>query len=275
MERHDGDTFPGDMRISELPGSSPPQVKVVIPWRFLHAPDKAVLARSIYLFWNQPPGVNPAYGARAVKVTLSRIHVDNTHDVGDGEYRVFAEVGGQWLFVNEWQDADNILQGGLGDTSDQDWRIGATFLLFLPPGESFRVHSGGWEADGINDVFGNIHDPNSHCEPGGELEDWLNDNVFTLFGSGLNGCNDDPIGEVNTTFVTYRGNSLLDLPRGRGGTTLYGSYREPSHGSFKEDPVCPDTNPDGSYYLSYTTRDVPTERFWVQWIGSRGNRNTD
>jgi hypothetical protein len=275
VERHDGDTFPGDIRIRELPHSSPPQVKVVIPWRFLHAPDNAILARSISLFWNQPPGVNPAYGARAVKVTLSRVHVDDTHDVGSGEYRVFAEVGGQWLFINELQNASNILEEGLGDTSDKDWPIGRTFLLFLPLGESFRVHSGGWEADGINNVFGNIHDPNSHCEPGGELEDWLNDNVFRFFGVGLNGCNDDPIGEVNTTFVTYRRDSLLDLPPWRGGTTLYGSYREPSHGRVKEDIFpCSDTNPERSYYLSYTALDVPAERFWAQWIGSPRNGNT-
>lgn len=62
------------------------------------------------------------------------------------ELRVFVEAGGNWLFVNEIPDVDNVLEDGLGDSEDNSWnivdsRIGQArpweFTLVVPAGRHF------------------------------------------------------------------------------------------------------------------------------------------
>jgi hypothetical protein len=137
------------------------------------------------------------------------------------ELRVFVEAGGNWLFLNDlapdytyWHDPnnyehilgkvnngppDNILAQGLGhayDNYDFGSGISREFTLVLPPGGSFRVHAGGWEADGANTKFGNLVNPDSPCTC--ELKDTLN-NLLTC-NVYCEGGRDDPIGEVNHVF---------------------------------------------------------------------------
>jgi len=262
VEKHEGDTFPGEPEITPIDGSYPKAIRVVIPWHSRNVDNRAVFARTIHLYWNEPPGVPHDYDGKAIRVILHQVTVNDTHDTTDGEYRIFIEVGGQWVFANEFQDVNDILNDGIGDTGKQAWPIDQTFLIYLPVGAMIRVHAGGWEADGINNVIGNIHDPNSACNE--DLSDWLNDNVFTFFGVGTNGCNDDPIGEINTSFIIEDG-SLQDTPKLRDQVKQGDSYSEPSHGHFKSDEgVCSGTQPRASYYLDYVARDVAAQRFWRQ-----------
>ena len=207
-----------------------PSVTVTIPWLSRHAPDTDVFARTIYVWWGTDNslddlttthGVAADYHPRLFKVTLGQFSLNQgAHNVlehgGDMELRVFVEAGGNWLFVNELvsdDEAGNILEEGVGDSGPEaKWNIvdrrsaPEAFTIVLPPGPppspelrrpypSFRVHVGGWEADGVNASFGKLLNPNIPC--GCEFQDQFN----ALFGANnfVYG-RDDPIGELNRIF---------------------------------------------------------------------------
>ena len=244
---HPGDTFPGNPNISivtvALPsdtqhGELTPGIRVMLPWKTSQAPDDAVFARTIKLYWDEGRGVPPDYGIRVFRVTLDNVLVVNSHDpVGDGEYRLFVEVGGNWFFVNEAPGDDDILNDGLGDTGDNEiWHITRQFTVYVPPGGSFRVHAGGWEADGVNDVFGKLIDDNTPCSD--LLKNWLNDNLFcedVFFNGGM----DDPIGEINSVFNEANGFGVGN------------PHEDSSSGPIKTDDPTGDTDPNDSYRLRY------------------------
>jgi polyhydroxyalkanoate synthesis regulator phasin len=227
---HDGDNFPGNPTITQDRETRPdgsvhllPSVTVTIPWNTLAAPDTALFARTFYVWWSTGDstadltvnhGAQADYHPRLFKVTPDYVIMNSgANDMlepgigqGDMELRMFVEVGGTWLSVNEMasDDVDNILQDGLGDAGDDttdgtiiDRRGGGVapwqFTLVLPPGGNLRVHADGWEADGINGVFGHLIDPNAACDC--TFEDEFN-NLFGV-GTYLSGGRDDPLGEVN------------------------------------------------------------------------------
>jgi len=102
------------------------RVRITLPWHHARVSDNAVYARTIYLYWDQ--GTLAHADVRIFRVTIEKVRILDSRDVGDGEYRIFVEVGGYWLFVNEFVSDDNILEDGLGDTgggddSDYDWQI--------------------------------------------------------------------------------------------------------------------------------------------------------
>src|SRR3989442_2290050 len=176
IQKHDGDTFPGDPIIQIVPPTpitpnpdptlaitiDMPTARVTIPWRSQKVPDTAVFARTIYLFWDKGYGINPRVTPRVFNVTLESVHIVDKQDAGwqnDGEYRIFVEVGGDWLFVNELPKDDDILNDGLGNTgSNEDWGISRTFKVYVLPQGSFRIHAGGWEADETDKLFGKLKD---------------------------------------------------------------------------------------------------------------------
>jgi hypothetical protein len=231
MQVQPGDTFPAAVTITPI-GQS--RVRIVIPWE--QAPDTAVLARTIWLYWDLALGIAPEQLPRVFNVHLNHLHVHNSQDVGNGEYRVFVEAGGKWFFVNELQDAGNILDEGLGDTGDDDiWGIDRNVQVCVLPGDSFRVHAGGWEADGANDVFGHLLDPDRDHDQ--SLIDDLNNDLLsgTVY---TNGGEDDPIGETNSVF---------------GPTDNYGvgPHEDTSRGPKKPGLFLQDTDPNGSFTLHY------------------------
>jgi len=206
-------------------------------------PDTAVFARTIYLYWNQGLGVPQQYQPHVFRVTLENVLIVRSQDIGDGEYRLFVEVGGDWFFVNEAPRDDDILNDGLGDTGDNEtWGINRQFILYVPGGESFRVHAGGWEADGVNDLFGNFIDPRTPCSDA--LKNWINDNLFTetVF---FNGGRDDPIGEINIPFDA---------------SNQFGAgipHEDSSKGEIYKDDPNGETDPNDSYRLRYRIEELP------------------
>ncbi|MFL6457026.1 MAG: hypothetical protein ACJ71G_08670 [Nitrososphaeraceae archaeon] len=245
-----GDTFPANPTIIN---SGATGVTVTIPWRSSGAPNTAVFARTIYLYWDgggAVKGMPPGYALNTYRVTLDNVKVNNDHDPSlvtndDGEYRLFANVGSKWFFLNEIPPVSNILGGQEGATygdirSGESSVINKQFLVYIPAGKTFRVYTNGWEADAIDSFFGRLLDQNHACDSA--LKSWLNSNIFT-FTMAYNGCDNDPLGTVNREYSAATANTAA-------GQVI----NVPSRGSITEDygsPACSSTNPNNDYVLQY------------------------
>jgi hypothetical protein len=185
-------------------------------------------------------------------ILLSRSN-DDSFGGPDGEYRVFAEVGGRWLFLNEKPPVQHILSDGIGDTGDETFDIFHEFFVFIPPSENFRVHASGWEADGADRIFGQLTDPNSRCEA---ARFFYNNYVFT-FSNALWGGKDDQIGEINDVWGPLNGYGLG--PR----------HESSSAGALFTDDIA-DTDPNDSYRLYYTIDELPWPYLSISFIAPPG-----
>jgi hypothetical protein len=241
-----GDTFPGNPTITAIPGN-PNSVRITIPWSSTGAPNTAVFARTIHLYWEGGGAVNgvaPTYKPNTYQVVLQNVKVNDDEDsipFSDGEYRLFANVGSEWFFLNEIPRVSNILDEGVGDIEGgESFAINKPFLVSLPPGsETFRVHADGWEADGIDTVMGRLIDQNHACNSA--LASALNNIIFS-YSVGYHGCRDDPVGIVNRVYSAATANAATGQVA-----------RAPSQGPvFTEDPCQVNTNPNNDYVLQYT-----------------------
>jgi hypothetical protein len=257
-----GDTFSATPMVEAFPDANPPHLHVTIPWKSDGVPSRARFERSLFAYWGAGRGIPPTYIPRVFLVRFNDLYINESHDhLSDGEYRVFVEIGGHYLFVNELtSDAKNIVSDGLGNTgSDEFWGIkdrrvpghpSWAFRIYVPPGdtEGLRVHAGGWEADSVNDAFGKIVDP--HHSFDSQLSDYLRDNLFNIW-KVFSGCGDDPIGEVNDLYPGYFG-----LPPNIGVPVNHGSW---AGGPDYDDPGCGTSRQDFSFRLDYTV----TEEQWA------------
>jgi hypothetical protein len=238
-----GDTFPGNPTITNSGANG---VRITIPWSSTGAPNNAVFARTIQLYWEGGGAVNgaaPTYKPNWYQVELQNVKVNDDEERGpfnDGEYRLFANVGSEWFFLNEIPRVSNILDQGVGDLgSGESFAINKRFLVTLPPGSgTFEVHTDGWEADGIDTVMGRLIDQNRACDS--SLASALN-NIMFSYSVGIHGCRDDPVGLINRLYSTATANAAA-------GQVI----RAPSQGPiFTEDP-CGNTDPNNDYVLQYT-----------------------
>jgi Abnormal spindle-like microcephaly-assoc'd, ASPM-SPD-2-Hydin len=225
---------------------------IIIPWHDQNVAANAVLACTVWLYWDSTPSYAANQRPRVFNVSLDSIHVYNNQDPwpSDGEYRVFVEAGGKWWFVNEMPSVSDILQDGLGDTGDADppagqpWGIGRQAQVCVLPGDTFRVHACGWEADGADTVFGHLIDPDHPHDA--DLIQLINDTLLTpsVFA---NGSEDDPIGEVNTIYAapTYGTDQPEHLDASKGDVSQSSVWGQQS------------TDPNDSYALKYSIVELP------------------
>jgi len=282
-----GDTFFRDPIITQDTETAPdgtvrllPRVTITLPWHSRAAADTAVFARTFYIWWattnttsdlTVTHGVASDYHPRLFKVTFNYVDIrpgaNDMLEPGDGqgdmELRVLVEAGGNWLFVNEIPDVDNILEDGLGDSGDNNWNIvdyrsGQArpweFTLVVPPGGSFRVHADGWEADGVNEAFGDLINPNASCDC--NFQDQFNN----LFGieTYLSGGRDDPIGELHHIFSCQNADSEL-------GSTHASFFADPSGGQtdWKDDITKDVVDETKVFRLNYHVQEL-------SWQGASG-----
>ena len=288
--QHAGDTFARDPIITQDTETQAdgtvrllPSVTVTLPWHSRAAADTAVFARSFYVWWattntasdlTVTHGVAADYHPRLFKVTLDYILMNQgANDMlepgdgqGDMELRVLVEAGGTWLFLNEIPGVDNILDDGLGDSSDSlgtdgdivDYRSGQpqpwAFYLLVRPGGSFRLHAGGWEADGVNDAFGKLINPFSNCDC--NFESKFNDEFG--IGTYLDGGRDDPIGEINHVFSCQNADSDL-------GPTHASFFRDQSGGptNWKDDITSDVVDETRVFQFQYYLQEI-------SWQGASG-----
>ncbi|MBM3268103.1 MAG: hypothetical protein FJZ01_10695 [Candidatus Sericytochromatia bacterium] len=231
VEVRPGDTFPGDLEI--LPAGD--RVRVRVPWRSRAAADSAVLARTVRVWW-QGAVAAPVIRRRVI---LDEVEILKTHDLGNGEYRVFADVGGQWVFLNEFLPVADVLRQGLGDTpAPAKYPIAKAFEVVLPASESFRVYADGWEADGVNALFGRLVDPNHPCDDA--FRDKLTGGIGELIAGG---GRDDGIG---ATKAVHGADSLGDFAD----RSWHGIAPNPEDPEV-DFPTFEDTDPAGSFVLRY------------------------
>lgn len=170
---------------------------VTIPWKTADIPDTAVLGKTLYLYWNEGIGVPDDYPIHSYSVTLEKLKIRRLSEIfflTPAELRMFAEVGGKYIFLNEFvSKRKDILRAGLGKTIRRSWKIKKSFTVHVPEDRKFRVYVGGWEADGVDKVMGHIIDQNSDCTC--ELKNRLNDLMFDPTPVGYGGCEDDNMGE--------------------------------------------------------------------------------
>jgi hypothetical protein len=255
VQHRPGDSFSQELVIRDLTptlgsspadsGNTPPYgaVEVQVPWMSKGVPNSAVLARTITLYWDEGHGVPNNYQVKAFRVTLDELNVAKTlESTGDGEYRVFAQVGSEWMFVNELFGGSDILRNGLGDVGGGS-RLGMnrSFDVYVPSNDAFDIYLSGWEADGVNDSFGKIVGSSSVCP---QAVDFVNDNLLTG-GVYFNGGRDDPIGvaaiklSAQNNFGVSSSASLVSAGK-----------------VYNDDPVGP-TDPNGAFSLRYHIRGLP------------------
>jgi len=189
-----GDDFPGSPQV-QIDDSF---ATISIPWRSL--PDSHHLARTYYLYWDPATVINEDK-VRTCEVRLEELRfLQSKEFLTREEYRIFFNVGSDWLFLNDLTKGNDQLRGGIGRTWKKRFVLNTRFRVHVLPHDSFRVHVGGFEADGISRGFGHLLDPASPCD-----EQTLQALHKILWGGtivGFRECWDDHIGHVNV-FVSH------------------------------------------------------------------------
>jgi hypothetical protein len=270
FKRQRGDSYTGRPIIEVFENGTPdvptPHVMMSISWAGDRVPDTAVFARTLFVYWDDLPthGVRSDFEIKKVTVTLQKVVINDKSEGDDfdvGEYRLFADVGGRWRFLNEFVGVNDIIDEGLGGTWDKffsakhfipvpggflpiakpsgaefEYTFNQTTVLYLPPRKSFRVSVGGWEGDYLGGKFGKVLNPYSPCpEAIRFVESEFNGNTYKSHGGY-----DDPAGEATRVF-TFRsvGNAVMTVPSGGGKTP---------------DPEIGDNNADDNFRLTFSVR---------------------
>jgi hypothetical protein len=189
FRRQKGDSYTGQPIVEVFENGTPdvptPHVMMSVSWAGDRVPDTAVFARTMFIFWDDLPthGVPASFQIKKVSVTLQKVVIQDKSEGGDndpGEYRLFADLGGRWIFLNEFTGASDIMNEGLGRVWDEtfsakhnlfarpsgsefEFNFNQTVDLYVPAGKIFRVSVGGWEGDYIEDQFGKILNPYASC----------------------------------------------------------------------------------------------------------------
>lgn len=190
-----GNSYSGKVTVDASADSS--LVSILIPWKTEGITDTSVLAQTLYLYWDEGNGVAADYEIHTYRVSFNSFKVRRLSEpvLGRAELRVFMEVGGQYIFFNEFAtEKKNILKNGVGKTYRRKWKIDNSFIVHVPEDRQFRVYVGGWEADGAEKIMGHIIDQYSECTT--ELKNRINDKMLDPTPMGYAGCEDDNFGEA-------------------------------------------------------------------------------
>ncbi len=170
--------------------------EISIPWKSNNVPDTVILGQTLFLYWDEGTGVDPNYPIHSYQVDLNSFHVRRLSEtVGRAELRIFMEVGGQYIFFNEFGTKyKDIIRRGVGKTYKRKWKLKNSFIVHVPEDREFRVYVGGWEGDGSEKIMGHIIDQNSECTS--DLKNRINDLMLDPTPMGYSGCEDDNFGEA-------------------------------------------------------------------------------
>lgn len=182
-----GDSYTGDVHV-EIEGEN---AEIKVNWKSQHVPDTATLAQTIYLYWDEGNGVPQDYKIAKYEVTLERLRIKTFSDIMNrSELRMFANVGSNYFFLNEILGGEkDILNKKFGKSRKRKWDIGKSFTVYVPENNKFRVNAKGWEADGVNKLFGQIMDQNLPCTK--ETRKFIKDKMMDWTPVGWGGCMDD------------------------------------------------------------------------------------
>lgn len=231
-----GDSHPAKLNLEIDEDSQGDYLEIAFPWKS-HA-DSLVLARTVYLWWDVPRGISADFKVHSYKITFDQLKFHQRKEFSSrSEFRIFFEAGGQWFFLNEFLDCDDVLHGKRSRTYRKKWAMGQQVTIHVPEDRKFRLHVGGWEADGINRSFGHLLDPLAPCTKATKKA--MHKHLWAATPFALHGCLDDAIGEVQL---------FLD-PK----TIRDGIYLSPSTGPIEKYDQCPCVRgiQEGVFDLSY------------------------
>ncbi len=182
-----GDTYTGDVHV-EIGGES---ATIMVNWKSDKVLDTAILAQTVYLYWDEGNGVPVDYEIGTYKVTLNHLRIKTFSDIlNRSELRMFSNVGSNYIFLNEWLGGeDDILNKKFGKARKRKYDMDISFTLYVPKNEKFRVMAKGWEADGVNKLFGQIMNQNLPCTK--ENRKFIKDKMMDWTPVGWGGCMDD------------------------------------------------------------------------------------
>lgn len=182
-----GDTYTGDVHV-EIESDS---AEIRVNWKSQQVADTAVLAQTVYLYWDEGNGVAEDYEIGTYKVTLEHLKINTFSDIlNRSELRMFTGVGNIYIFLNEWLGGEeDILNKKFGKARKRKYDMDISFTLYVPEGERFHIMSKGWEADGVNKLFGQIMDQNLPCTK--ENRKFIKDQMMDWSPVGWGGCMDD------------------------------------------------------------------------------------
>ncbi|MFC2176068.1 hypothetical protein ACFLR1_03770 [Bacteroidota bacterium] len=195
--RQKGNSFEETVGVTPVLKEDSNMVEIVIPWKTKQVAGTAVFAQTLFLYWDKGNGVASGYKINSYTVKMNSFKVRRLSEalLGRAEMRVFMDVGGQYIFFNEFATKQkDVLRNGIGKTYRRTWKLGNTFTVHVPQDRKFRVYVGGWEGDGSEKILGYIIDQNSDCSQALKAE--INDIMLDPTPMGLSGCEDDNIGEA-------------------------------------------------------------------------------
>lgn len=221
-------------------------VEVTIPWKTSSVVDTAVLGQTLFLYWDEGNGVSEGYRIHSYTVSLEKLRIRRLSEIfflTPAELRMFVEVGGQYIFLNEHvSNRKDILRSGLGRTIRKHWKINKSFEVHVPEDREFRVYAGGWEADGVDKVLGCIVDQNAECTT--TLKNQINNLMLDPTPVGYGGCEDDNMGEI---IDMHKPNSIKH----------YQDFISSGDGkSYKENCPLGDRTPVDFYRLEYSIQQI-------------------
>lgn len=192
------------------------QGKLQVNVRWKGMPDTLVLAKTIYLYWDEGNGKPDNYRIHTYQVTLDALHFENRKEfISRHEMLAYAEVGGRWFFLNELFGKGNPLTRGLGKSYRKNWPLNLSFVIHIPDSTEFRVHAGAWELDGVDRIMGRLFDPYSPCTQETKKQFRKHLNMVSPFR--LRGCINDLLGEVHDFYTPEMlGDTLQQLSFSRG-----------------------------------------------------------
>lgn len=219
-------------------------ITLKIPWKSAAISDLAIFAKTLYLWWDEGNGVPADYKIDEVKVTLDELRFDRFHEAGGkAEIRLFIDIGGNYLFLNDFAKAKDVMNKGLGKTRKNKWKFSNAFTLYVPQDKQFRIMAHGWEADGIDKIFGHIIDNYSTCTAA--TKKLVNKKMINLNPVGLGGCLDDPLGNA------LRFHSLKEFPG------KYVDYVVHSDGGYHDDGCpCASFSPKNIFSIGYRVEKI-------------------
>jgi hypothetical protein len=191
LEKAQGNSYNGNVNLAIDQATG--LCNVSIPWTDA---DTAVLAYSLYLYWDEDTGTTNG-AVNRVKVHVKKLKIKKRKEfLTPSEFRVFMDVGGNWLFLNDlFGTKKDVLDKGLGKTYRRNFKIEDDFYINVPSGKDFRIYVTGWEADGMDLSFGHIVDDHSPCNA--DTKQMLHkSDKLNLKQVALHGCLDDHFGDA-------------------------------------------------------------------------------
>jgi len=221
VENRKGNSFFGNIKYQTESGESP-GIVINVPWHSENVNDTAILAQTVYLYWDEGNGTAENFKVNTYKVTLNNLKINKFTDfMNKCEFRMFLEVGGSYIFYNDFVPVKDILNEGFGKTHKSNWEINKEFYVYVPQDSSFRISADGREVDGSDKIFGHIIDPDRVCD-----RNLVADVKRTLFTPKvlLGGCETDGMGDIRKFYKPADiGSGLVyeDIPSNGGWHTDY------------------------------------------------------